>query len=33
MTEKIGIGLITRAVFSYEDFDLLCWGFFWGGSS
>ena len=33
MTEKIGIGLITRAVFSYEDFDLLWWGFFGGGSS
>ncbi len=33
MTEKIGIVLITRAVFSYEDFDLLYRSFFWGGSS
>lgn len=33
MTEKIGIVLITRAVFSYEDFHLLCRGFFGGGSS
>lgn len=33
MTEKIGIALITRAVFSYENFDLLCLGSFWGGAS